>query len=119
MRLLKQKHTLVSYKSLVECPILWIFERGVKPISVHAVRLFLDLPVDSRDYRQCAEVLFDLGLCKVKVISNNPGKLKALQDAGLEIVERVSIEVESSAPAAKYLRTKKEKMGHLLELKAS
>src|SRR5258706_5266774 len=79
----------------------------------------LDLPVDSRDYRQCAEVLFDLGLCKVKVISNNPGKLQALKDAGLEIVERVSIEVESSATAAKYLRTKKEKMGHLLELKAS
>src|SRR6266481_6224041 len=79
----------------------------------------LDLPVDSRDYRQCAEVLFDLGLCKVKVISNNPGKLQALKDAGLEIVERVSIEVESSAPAAKYLRTKKEKMGHLLELKVS
>src|SRR5437870_11051067 len=76
----------------------------------------LDLPVDSRDYRQCAEALFDLGLCKVKVISNNPGKLKALQDAGLEIVERVSIEDESSAPAEKYLRTKKEKMGHLLEL---
>ena len=76
----------------------------------------LDLPVDSRDYRQCAEVLFDLGLCKVKVISNNPGKLKALEEAGLEIVERVSIEVESSEPAARYLRTKKEKMGHLLEL---
>ena len=76
----------------------------------------LDLPVDSRDYRQCAEVLFDLGLCKVKVISNNPGKLKALEEAGMEIVERVSIEVESSEPAARYLRTKKEKMGHLLEL---
>src|SRR5229473_7089650 len=57
----------------------------------------LDLPIDSRDYRQCAEVLFDLGLCKVKVISNNPGKLQALKEAGLEIVERVSIEVESSA----------------------
>src|SRR6266852_9790564 len=78
----------------------------------------LDLPVDSRDYRQCAEVLFDLGLCKVKVISNNPGKLQALKEAGLEIVERVSIEVESSAPAEKYLRTKKEKMGHLLDLNA-
>ena len=77
---------------------------------------WLDLPVDSRDYRQCAEVLFDLGLCKVKVISNNPGKLKALEEAGLEIVERVSIEVESADPAARYLRTKKEKMGHLLEL---
>src|SRR5438094_4629415 len=79
----------------------------------------LDLPIDSRDYRQCAEVLFDLGLCKVRVISNNPGKLKALEEAGVEIVARASIEVESSAPAAKYLRTKKEKMGHLLELKAS
>ena len=76
----------------------------------------LDLPVDARDYRQCAEVLFDLGLCKVKVISNNPGKLRALEEAGLEIVERVSIEVESSEPAARYLQTKKEKMGHLLEL---
>ncbi len=76
----------------------------------------LDLPVDSRDYRQCAEVLFDLGLCKVKVISNNPGKLLALEEAGLEIVERVSIEVDSSEPAARYLQTKKEKMGHLLEL---
>jgi 3,4-dihydroxy 2-butanone 4-phosphate synthase/GTP cyclohydrolase II len=76
----------------------------------------LNLPVDSRDYRQCAEVLFDLGLCKVKVISNNPGKLRALKEAGLEIVERVSIEVESSAPAARYLQTKKEKLGHLLEL---
>lgn len=76
----------------------------------------LDLPVDSRDYRQCAEVLFDLGLCKVKVISNNPGKLRALEEAGLEIVERVSIEVESAEPAARYMQTKKEKMGHLLEL---
>jgi len=79
----------------------------------------LDLPVDSRDYRQCAEVLFDLGLCRVKVISNNPGKLKALEEAGLEITERVSIEVEPSEPAAKYLRTKKEKMGHLLNVKVS
>src|SRR6266704_2828545 len=78
----------------------------------------LDLPVDSRDYRQCAEVLFDLGLCKVKVISNNPGKLKALEEAGLEITQRVSIEVRSSAPAAKYMQTKKEKMGHLLDLDA-
>jgi GTP cyclohydrolase II len=79
----------------------------------------LDLPVDSRDYRQCAEVLFDLGLCKVKVISNNPGKLRALKEAGLEIVERVSIEVESAEPAARYMQTKKDKMGHLLDLKVS
>jgi len=74
----------------------------------------LDLPIDSRDYRQCAEVLFDLGLCKVRVISNNPGKLSALEEAGLEIVERVSIEVAPSKSAARYLQTKKEKLGHLL-----
>jgi len=79
----------------------------------------LNLPVDSRDYRQCAEVLFDLGLCQVKVISNNPGKLRALEEAGLEIVERVSIEIDPAAPAARYLQTKKEKLGHLLNLKAS
>jgi 3,4-dihydroxy 2-butanone 4-phosphate synthase/GTP cyclohydrolase II len=76
----------------------------------------LGLAVDSREYRQCAEVLFDLGLCQVKVISNNPGKLQALEEAGLKITERVSIEVTSSEPAAKYMQTKKEKMGHLLDL---
>ena len=74
----------------------------------------LGLAVDSREYRQCAEVLFDLGLCKVKVISNNPGKLAALEEAGLEVVERVAIEVLSHEPAARYLQTKKEKLGHLL-----
>ena len=79
----------------------------------------LGLAVDLRDYRQCAEILFDLGLCKVRVISNNPLKLQALEDAGLKIVERVSIEVDSADDAAGYLRTKKEKLGHLLELKRS
>ena len=79
----------------------------------------LGLAVDLRDYRQCAEILFDLGLCKVRVISNNPLKLQALEEAGLKIVERVSIEVDSAENAAGYLRTKKEKLGHLLELNRS
>lgn len=73
----------------------------------------LGFEIDSRDYQQCAEILFDLGLCKVKVISNNPDKLAALERAGLKIVERIPIEVDAEAPAAHYLRTKKEKMGHL------
>ncbi len=73
----------------------------------------LGLAVDAREYRQCAEVLFDLGLCKVRVISNNPGKLQALQQAGMEIVERVAIEIPPPERARAYLRTKKEKMGHL------
>ena len=79
----------------------------------------LGLAVDAREYRQCAEVLFDLGLCKVRVLSNNPGKLRALEDAGLEIVERVAIEVPPNERARAYLETKKEKMGHLLELDPS
>jgi 3,4-dihydroxy 2-butanone 4-phosphate synthase/GTP cyclohydrolase II len=74
----------------------------------------LGFAVDARVYRQCAEILFDLGLCKVRVMSNNPKKLEALEAAGLQIIERVPIEVESQQPAAHYLRTKKEKMGHLL-----
>jgi len=74
----------------------------------------LGFAVDARDYQQCAEILFDLGLCKVKVISNNPDKLAALERAGLQIVERIPIQVESSEAAAHYLKTKKEKLGHLL-----
>ena len=75
----------------------------------------LGFEVDARDYQQCAEILFDLGLCKVRVISNNPDKLKALEAAGLRVVERIPIEVRSETPAAHYMRTKKEKLGHLLE----
>ena len=74
----------------------------------------LGFEVDAREYQQCAEILFDLGLCKVKVISNNPDKLKALEEAGLTIVERIPIEITTNDPAAHYLRTKKEKLGHLL-----
>lgn len=73
----------------------------------------LGFAVDARDYRQCAEILFDLGLCQVRVISNNPEKLNALEDAGLQIVERIPIEIDAEQPAAHYLKTKKEKMGHL------
>ena len=79
----------------------------------------LGLEVDLREYRQCAEILYDLGLCSVRVISNNPLKLRAIEEAGLKIIERVSIEVDATEDAAGYLRTKKEKLGHLLDLKRS
>ena len=74
----------------------------------------LGFGADLREYRQCAEVLFDMGLCQVRVLSNNPLKILALEEAGL-VVERASIEVETSDSATEYLRTKKQKMGHLLE----
>lgn len=76
----------------------------------------LGFAIDARNYQQCAEILFDLGLCKVRVMSNNPDKLNALERAGLVIVERIPIEVETEAPAAHYLKTKKEKLGHLLDV---
>ena len=75
----------------------------------------LGLGIDLREYRQCAEVLFDLGLCKVRVMSNNPLKLRAMEEAGLRVVERVRLEVEPSDAAVHYLRTKKTKLGHLLD----
>lgn len=76
----------------------------------------LGFEIDARHYEQCAEILFDLGLCKVRVMSNNPDKLEALKNAGMQIIERVPIEVESREPAAHYLKIKKEKMGHLFKM---
>jgi 3,4-dihydroxy 2-butanone 4-phosphate synthase/GTP cyclohydrolase II len=70
--------------------------------------------VDARNYQQCAEILFDMGLCKVKLMSNNPDKIAALEAAGLKVVERVPLEVETPESAAHYLRIKKEKLGHIL-----
>jgi 3,4-dihydroxy 2-butanone 4-phosphate synthase/GTP cyclohydrolase II len=58
-----------------------------------------------------------MGLCKVRLLSNNPLKIQALEEAGLKVVERVPIEVEATEPAGHYMRTKKEKLGHLLEFK--
>lgn len=76
----------------------------------------LGLEVDLREYNQCVEILRDLGLKKVKVLSNNPEKIQAIRDGGLEIVERVPIEFKPSKNTLKYLTTKKLQMGHLLHL---
>lgn len=78
----------------------------------------LGFAVDLRDYKQCAEILFDMGLCEVRLLSNNPLKVKALEDAGLKVIERVALEVEPTESAAHYLKTKREKMGHLLKADA-
>src|SRR5215207_2885045 len=74
----------------------------------------LGLAVDLRDYKQCAEILFDLGLRRVRVMSNNPEKIRAFERAGMEVVERVALEVEPHDGFARYLETKRERMGHLI-----
>ena len=76
----------------------------------------LGLEVDLREYEQCVEILKDLGVKKVKAMSNNPEKLKAMRDGGLEIVERLPIEFKPSKDTEKYLSVKKFQMGHLLSL---
>ena len=74
----------------------------------------LGLGVDLRKYDQCAEILHDLGLRKVRFMSNNPSKIQALEKAGLVVVERVLLEVEPHDSFARYLKTKRERMGHLI-----
>lgn len=68
---------------------------------------------DYREYKLPAEVLRQLGVSQVRLISNNPDKVSALENAGIKVVERVSAEVEAYEYSENYLRTKKEKMGHL------
>ena len=74
----------------------------------------LGLGVDLRTYEQCVEILLELGLRRLRMMSNNPEKLRALENAGLEIVERVRLDVEPHESFSDYLKTKKERMGHLI-----
>ncbi len=70
---------------------------------------------DLRDYGIGAQILVDLGVKQLKLLTNNPTKVVGLSGYGLEIVERMPIEVEPTEHNEYYLRTKREKMGHLLE----
>ena len=74
----------------------------------------LGFEADHRGFAMPAEVLKLLGVKEVRLLSNNPQKVAALEDAGIKLVERVSAEVEPNAQSERYLKTKKEKMGHLI-----
>jgi 3,4-dihydroxy 2-butanone 4-phosphate synthase/GTP cyclohydrolase II len=71
---------------------------------------------DQRDYGIGAQILRDLGVRKMRLMTNNPSKYIALDGYGLEIVERLSLEVPPTESSRAYLRTKREKLGHLLKL---
>jgi len=74
----------------------------------------LGFPADLRDYGIGAQILVDLGIRKIKLLTNNPKKVIGLGGYGLEIVERIPIEIPSCKHNAKYLKTKKEKLGHII-----
>jgi 3,4-dihydroxy 2-butanone 4-phosphate synthase/GTP cyclohydrolase II len=76
----------------------------------------LGFGMDERDYGVGAQILRDLGISKIKLMSNNPKKRAGLLGYGLEIIENVSIEIPSNIHNAAYLKTKKDKMGHNLKL---
>ena len=73
----------------------------------------LGFKADHREFQLPAEILKSLGLKAVRLLSNNPQKVAALESAGIKVVERVPCEVEPTASSERYLNTKKEKLGHL------
>jgi 3,4-dihydroxy 2-butanone 4-phosphate synthase/GTP cyclohydrolase II len=74
----------------------------------------LGFEADHRNYELCAGVLRHLGVSKVRLMSNNPHKLDSLEAAGIRVAERIPIEIPPSDGTEKYLKTKKTKLGHLL-----
>jgi 3,4-dihydroxy 2-butanone 4-phosphate synthase / GTP cyclohydrolase II len=75
----------------------------------------LGLPVDSREYGIGAQILVDLGITTMRLLTNNPAKYGGLDGFGLEIVERVPLQAVPNPENIRYLRTKRERMGHLIE----
>src|SRR5947209_374489 len=76
----------------------------------------LGFPADSRDYGLATAILHELGVGRVRLLSNNPHKSQALSDAGIEVVERLPCEAAPTPHSLAYLRAKKDKMGHALSL---
>jgi 3,4-dihydroxy 2-butanone 4-phosphate synthase / GTP cyclohydrolase II len=74
----------------------------------------LGFHADVRDYSLAAQILLDLGVKKIRLLTNNPKKIVGLKGFGIEIVERIPIEVKATSTNEKYLKTKRDKLGHLI-----
>lgn len=74
----------------------------------------LGFHADVRDYSLAAQILLDLGVKKVRLLTNNPKKIVGLKGFGIQVTERISIEVQATSTNERYLRTKRDKLGHLI-----
>jgi GTP cyclohydrolase II len=92
---------------------LQAYELQDKGLDTIEANVQLGYDNDYREYKLPAEMLRQLGVKEVRLISNNPDKVAAMEKAGIKVVERVSAQVEAYEHSEAYLRTKKEKMGHL------
>jgi len=90
-------------------------EKGYDTVEANEA---LGFAPDMRDYGIGAQVLADLGITKMRLMTNNPQKYAAMEGYGLEVVERVPLEVPTDEHNVRYLKTKKEKLGHLLGIEA-
>lgn len=88
-------------------------EKGLDTVEANKALGFKD---DLRDYGIGAQILFDLGIRKIKLLTNNPRKIVGLRGYGLEIVKRIPVEIKPNKINKKYLQTKKEKLGHILHI---
>jgi len=86
-------------------------DQGIDTVDAN---LRLGFDADERNYEFCAEILKFLGILSVRLLSNNPDKIRGLESSGIRVVERVPLVVQSSSLCSGYLKTKKERMGHLL-----
>lgn len=91
------------------------YELQDKGMDTVEANLALGFPEDMRDYGIGAQILVDLGVEKVKLMTNNPKKIAGLTGYGIEIVDRVAIQMNHNERNEHYLRTKQEKMGHILK----
>ena len=91
-------------------------DRGMDTVEANEK---LGFAADSREYAFSAAVLKALGATRIRLLSNNPDKVAQLEAAGIEVVERVPCQPETSAQAREYLKTKAAKLGHLLETRGS
>lgn len=73
----------------------------------------LGLPVDARDYAPAVSILRDLGIAKLRLMTNNPDKVRAVEASGIEVTERVPLVTAATVDNEDYLRTKQEELGHL------